>query len=247
MKELILKAKDLAGRTSSSNLGFDVPFNFELYSGEVGIIFSENQSSEMGRLLFGQGKIHKGSLEYHQDIEYREGTTNWKKNIGFSFRDKGLISNLSIFENVNLPTSYYNYDKSNTIEALEDVEIDKSLWNKRPHEVNQSILKLTLLARSIVLKPKFLFLDDPSALLSPRGRKEFYHWLKKQREKGTAILISTNEIYHASIWGDWYLCPKEHIRKNDFHEILTPEQISIQSVLMDQMQKKDFFDELLPS
>ncbi|OUR99546.1 hypothetical protein A9Q84_00570 [Halobacteriovorax marinus] len=247
MKELILKATDLVGRTTQCILGANIPYNFELYAGEVGILFSENESSELGRLIAAQGTIKRGSLKYHTDIGFNETSSTWKQNIGFGFREKGLLSNLSLFENVHLPVNYYNADPTSANLALKDIGVSESLWNKRPHQVSQSIQKLTLLARSIVLAPKLLFLDDPSALLSPTEKKEFYHWIQRQRKKGLAILIATDEIYRAATWGDWYICPRDHVRKDDFKEIFSPEQLDIQAALKKQMNKKDFFDELLSS
>ncbi len=244
MKERLLKVNNISGDLGHISLGIRQPFNFELYSGEIGICFQASSSSSLGRLLFGQGQITNGSIEYHQNIQYSLENNNWKKNIGFGFREKGLISNLTLFNNLCLPVNYYDQNQSLVEKALKEASVPTEIWDKRPHEVSSSHRKMTLLARSVVLNPKFIFLDDPGANLSPTAQKELFFWLQIQKEKGMGILIATDEIYRASTWGDWYVCPKEHIRKNNFSDILSPEQLVIKEILLKQMQIKDQFDEL---
>jgi ABC-type sugar transport system ATPase subunit len=205
MSEAIISAKNLHFKTDYFNSQNSSPFTFDIKAGEVGVIFNGKIASQIGRMIFGKGELLSGELNYHNSIEYSKENLFWRRNIGFGFREKGVLATQTVYGNVNLPVKYYYQSEELTKQALNDININESYWDLRPHLVSWQVRKKILIARAAVLNPKFIFLDDPVALLDIKAKGEFHHWLEIQKEKGSAILIGIDEIYSGLIWADWTL------------------------------------------
>lgn len=222
--ECVLEIGNLRGSTSVIE---DVTQNnedgltFKLYSGEVGLFLGGKEPSQLFRLILGRGDIKTGHIKIlgrklFEDPELGKKDIKWRKLIGFSFRDKGLLSNLTIIENVDLPAKFHGKYKTDVNDfsyaqkALREINIPEELWNLRPHLVSWNIVKRTLLARSVVLSPKILLLDDPSTMFSTGELPEILNWIKVQQIKGSGILIGTNDFPFGMAISDWLIDPKSH-------------------------------------
>ena len=90
--------------------------------------------------------------------------------IGYSFDLGGLISNRTLRDNLLLPLIYHNMMSPDQAKqwveklALEfDIAADLAL---RPSRVSGSTKKAAVVARSMVMSPRVLVLDDPTTALS---------------------------------------------------------------------------------
>ena len=84
--------------------------------------------------------------------------------LGFAFASGGLLSNLSLRDNVALPLRYLGLpaqeQERRTGEALERLELT-AVAGLRPHAVSASARKHANLARVLALEPELILLDDP--------------------------------------------------------------------------------------
>ena len=101
----------------------------------------------------------------------------------------GLLSNMTALENVDLPARYHGYyqkgsdEKYLAVSVLREVGVEEKYWNRRPSDIPDKILKEILLARSVILDPQILLLDDPSEYYSWVELPELFKWIKKQNKK----------------------------------------------------------------
>jgi ABC-type transporter Mla maintaining outer membrane lipid asymmetry ATPase subunit MlaF len=166
----------------------------------------------------GTGDIAGGSLALGSGL-VRDASSDsatlvaWRQRIGFAFREKGLISNLTLFDNVDLPAKYHGRYRAGIArgalaeKALTELEVDPAVWHVRPSRINWEIRKKILLARAIVLDPEVLILDDPSALMSSPSLPGLVSWVHRQLDKGTGILLGTNDYPVGLALADWILHP----------------------------------------
>jgi len=146
--------------------------------------------------------------------------------IGFAFRDKGLISNLSLIQNVDLPARYHGgyraEDRGGSLaeNALKELGVDAALWPLRPSRISWEVRKKVLFARAIVLSPKLLLLDDPSALMASPSLPGLISWIRAQARRGTAILVGTNDYPIGIAVADWVLHPIANYPVNDCAEFI---------------------------
>ena len=84
--------------------------------------------------------------------------------LGFAFAAGGLLSNLSLEDNVALPLRFLGLSKSEvarrTAGALERLGLE-SVARLRPHAVSGAARKHANLARVLALEPELVLLDDP--------------------------------------------------------------------------------------
>lgn len=212
--------ENLRGISSLGATGSNHPYDFTVGTGEVGIVFGGKDTSSLLRLLLGLGTLNSGDVKIAGESIFRgnlssEEILSRRQRIGFAFRDKGLISNLSIKDNVDLPAKYHGYYRKGSGNApgslaeaaLDELEVGRDLWTQRPNRINWEVRKKVLLARSIVLNPSVLILDDPSAMAASPFISFLLKWVLLQKKKGTAILIGSEDYPFSIAIGDWALHP----------------------------------------
>jgi len=239
---------NLSGTTALGHTGSQLPHNFEVGHGEILVTLGGKESSSLLRLLLGLGAVNSGDVRiageslFGSHIQTNE-LLNRRQKIGFAFRDKGLISNLSIFDNVDLPAKYHGYYRNHSphangtlaAKALEDLGVEKDLWRVRPNCISGEIRKRVLLARSVVLNPSVLILDDPTAMAASPFISTLLQWILKQKEKGTAILIGTDDYPFGLSVADWVLHPTTGQKVREFSDFMEPCWIESASILKDRI------------
>lgn len=75
-----------------------------------------------------------------------------------------------------------------------------------------------ILARTIMHKPKLLFLDEPTSALDPVNTQHIYKGLRKLNELGTTIFLTTHDMSEAET-----LCDRvAFLHKGEIREIGDP-------------------------
>ncbi len=233
-KDLVAQAKD------QSLLGEESPLNFELRPGEVGGIYDPNYAFSLFQVIMGLGRIESGHIEiFGSPLVEEKGETSitWRQLIGFAGARKGLLSNLSLFDNVNLPAKYHGYYKEGqglehlAQEQLEELEVPQKLWGLRPHQVSGVVIKKTLLARSVVLNPKVLLLESPFEYFGWQELRLLKDWLEKQRAQKRAILIGSDHIPFLTMSCDWLIEAKKGQMDRNFKANMEPSFVAMAELM----------------
>ncbi len=77
-------------------------------------------------------------------------------------------------------------EKKNELQKTFDLE---RLWDKRTTHLSNGECQRLVLASLLAIDPEVLLLDEPTAFLDPKGREDFYHWLKGIKGKRTIIIV----------------------------------------------------------
>jgi ABC-type transporter Mla maintaining outer membrane lipid asymmetry ATPase subunit MlaF len=125
-----------------------------------------------------------------------------RKNLAFVFERKGILSNLSISENLLLPLNFHYPDttdeeKQNRIDKLFDhFGIHKKILSERPARLHPQTLKMILLIRAFIMKPEIILYDNPLTDLELTLKKAVSSYIKqlKESKKVTQIFFSTSRI-----------------------------------------------------
>lgn len=125
--------------------------------------------------------------------------SNLRKEVGmvFQFPEYQLFSETIIKDVMFGPLNFGMNEKEakeKAIEALNEVGIDESYYEKSPFEISGGEKRRVAIAGIIASSPSILVLDEPTVGLDPNGKKEILNLIKKIHEKGTTIIIVTHDM-----------------------------------------------------
>ena len=133
-----------------------------------------------------------------EDITYKSANT---REVGLVFQSYALFPHLSVFENIafGLRLRRVAGDELNrrVMEAVEMVGL-KGLERRLPRELSGGQQQRVALARSVVVRPRLLLLDEPLSNLDARLRLEMRSELQRlQRDLGVTMLYVTHDQVEA--------------------------------------------------
>jgi phospholipid/cholesterol/gamma-HCH transport system ATP-binding protein len=124
-------------------------------------------------------------------------------NIGFSFQGSALYDSMTVRENLEFPLKRnlgINDRKKlhdMVMTALEDVGLEHAI-NQMPAELSGGMKKRVGIARTLILNPKIMLYDEPTAGLDPITSTEINELILSVREKyHTSSIIITHDISSA--------------------------------------------------
>lgn len=135
------------------------------------------------------GEVHFGSFHYSaaspsEKLDFRRAS------FGFIFQQPHLIAYLSVLENVLVPIENPNNDdKQRAMELLESLGIAE-LASKFPNECSGGERVRASMARGLVHRPAWLWVDEPTASLDSQTGKMVMDVLRGQTDHGALIVIT---------------------------------------------------------
>ena len=126
-------------------------------------------------------------------------TAEIKKKIGYMPQKFSLYSGLTVYENLLFFASIYQIKTPK--QSIDDLMIElelKPYRNIKAGNLSGGWKQRLTLACCILHKPELLFLDEPTAGIDPKARKEFWNYLYKlaTRDK-TTVLVTTHYMDEA--------------------------------------------------
>lgn len=164
---------------------------------------SGSGKSVLIKCMVGLLRPDSGSIKVlDQDVTSldRNQLNELRKQIGFSFQLSALYDSMTVRENLEFPIKrnlgINDKQKLDTMvkKALEDVGLAHAI-DQRPVELSGGMKKRVGIARTLILQPKIMLYDEPTAGLDPVTSVEINELIMKVREKyNTASIIITHDI-----------------------------------------------------
>ena len=124
----------------------------------------------------------------------------WRDRIGIVLQSTQDTAELTALEAITHFASYYSNPR-NPEEVIELVGLaDKS--NDRARSLSGGQRRRLDVALGIVGNPELLFLDEPTTGFDPEARRAFWELIKKLRDEGTTILLTTHYLDEAEELAD---------------------------------------------
>ncbi|HWO43558.1 MAG TPA: ABC transporter ATP-binding protein [Candidatus Eisenbacteria bacterium] len=121
----------------------------------------------------------------------------WKRNIGMVFQNYALWPHMTVFENVAFGLRERRFPRGEiqrrVLEVLEQVGL-KGTEQRRPSQLSGGQQQRVALARTLVIQPRLLLLDEPLSNLDAKLRQEMrIELLKLQRDIGLTTIYVTHD------------------------------------------------------
>ena len=140
-----------------------------------------------------EGKIFINQTDISQ-LEGNKAAYFRAQHIGLIFQQHHFVKSLSVMENLEM-TGYFGggFDKSKARYLLESLGIAK-YENKPIFELSGGEKQRLGIARALLLKPKVILADEPTASLDDQNADYVYQLLaEKAKENNAALLIVTHD------------------------------------------------------
>ena len=178
-----------------------------VYEGEIMVIMGGSGSgkSTLMRHLIGLEHPSTGSLELlGQDIE-RLGPNalmDLRRKMGVAFQGGALFSSMTVAENLKLPLREHTRLDEKTMDIMVQMKLEvvnlSGFGELMPAELSGGMLKRAAVARAIIMDPKLLFFDEPSAGLDPVISAALDEMILRLREAmGMTVVVVTHEVQSA--------------------------------------------------
>jgi len=149
-----------------------------------------------------------------------------RKKMGVAFQTGALFSSLSVGENIILPLRELTNLDEMTMKIMARMKLEvvdlAGFEDLMPAELSGGMIKRAAVARAVIMDPKLLFFDEPSAGLDPVVSSQLDELILRLRDAmGMTIVVVTHELDSAFTIAD-------RITMLDKGEILmvgTPEEL----------------------
>ncbi len=122
-----------------------------------------------------------------------------RKRLGVAFQSGALFSSMTVGENIMLPLYEHTDLDPLTMEIMARMKLEvvelAGFENLMPSELSGGMIKRAAFARAIVMDPKILFCDEPSAGLDPVVASALDDLILDMRDAmGMSIVVVTHEL-----------------------------------------------------
>ena len=132
-----------------------------------------------------------------------------------------LYQDLTVEENLNFFATVFGTTVKENYHLIEDIYRQiEPFKNRRAGRLSGGMKQKLALSCALIHKPSVLFLDEPTTGVDPVSRKEFWEMLKRLKQQGITILVSTPYMDEAT------MCDRiAFIQNGKILSINTPEKI----------------------
>jgi phospholipid/cholesterol/gamma-HCH transport system ATP-binding protein len=181
--------------------------SLEVRQGEILVIMGGSGSGKstllntlLGLLYPTSGNVHilGQDLWAIPDVE----RTKLRQKMGVAFQGGALFSSLNVLENIILPLREHTKLDLNTMRIMARLKMQvvnlAGFEQLMPSELSGGMIKRAAFARAIVMDPKILFCDEPSAGLDPIVASAIDDLILSLRDAmGMSIVVVTHELESA--------------------------------------------------
>lgn len=158
--------------------------------------------------------IYDGKVNAEMDMDDKR---EFRQDLGMVFQGSALFDSQTVEENVMFPLKMFKKQSDKEMLAranfvLKRVDLENS--NKKlPSELSGGMQKRVAIARAIVMKPKFLFCDEPNSGLDPSTSILIDNLIKEITEEyNITTVINTHDMNSVMEIGDKIVFLKDGLK-----------------------------------
>ncbi|REG86394.1 ABC transporter ATP-binding protein [Algoriphagus antarcticus] len=192
--------------------------------------------------------IPDGGVASVNGLDVVTGYKEIRKQVGYMPGKFSLYQDLTVEENLNFFATLFNTTVQENYDLIKEIYVQiEPFKTRRAGKLSGGMKQKLALCCALIHRPTVLFLDEPTTGVDTVSRKEFWDMLKRLKDQGITILVSTPYMDEAT------LCERiALIQGGKIMSIDTPEAIiksypsplfavksSKMSVLLEDLRKQD--------
>lgn len=188
----------------------DISATFD--SGKTNLIIGQSGSGKtvLMKCIIGLHQVDSGKILYDDtDITSmtKKQITKMRQKVGMLFQGSALFDSMTVEENVRFPLEMFSEKSREEWNervnfCLQRVNLDHAA-KLYPSEISGGMQKRAAIARAIVLKPTYLFCDEPNSGLDPRTSLTIDRLIKEiTEENNITTIINTHDMNSVMEIGD---------------------------------------------
>ena len=206
---IILKGKNLEKSYTNGVLKTKVlkGVNIEIKEGEFVSIMGKSGSgkSTLLNILSSLDMLDNGEIYFEgREITHlgeEEAAKLRRESFGFVFQLPKMVRNLSILDNILLPSINYKKNKNDLMDKakqlMKKIGIEH-IEDNRISQVSGGQLQRAGICRALINNPKVLFADEPTGALDSKTGQEVLELFSIFHAEGKSILMVTHDVQVAS-------------------------------------------------
>ena len=156
------------------------------------------------RMLYGLIEPDGGSISFegHDFVKHRTRIKRW---IGVCTQHDSLDEDFNVEQNLFVHASYFRPKVEGLRERVHKMIRQFGLEEQAgqtPRRLSGGYRRRLMLARSVIHRPRILFLDEPTTGLDPKARVDLWELIRKMKQEGMGIILTTHYMDEAERLSD---------------------------------------------
>ncbi len=198
MRMSVLKAEGLVKIYKKRRVVNEV--SIEIHQGEVVGLLGPNGAGKTTTfyMIMGVVKPNSGSI-FLDDLEITDWPMYKRARLGISYlpQEPSIFRGLSVYDNIFSVLEIRGVERKEAKKRTEDV-LDlmgiSHLKENLGYQLSGGERRRVEIARSLVIEPKFLLLDEPFTGIDPKTREEIQDTVKSLKKMGIGILVTDHNV-----------------------------------------------------
>lgn len=176
---------------------------FEIQTGEIFGLLGPSGAGKttLIKILTGQMIQNHGFAKLLGKDTRALGALEHEK-IGIMMDNFGLYERLSAYDNLSFYADLYHVSHQRIADILKSIGLYE-VRKKAVSKLSKGMKNRLSLARALINDAKILFLDEPTSGLDPVTTREIHNILRKKKEQGTTIFLTTHNMFEAQSLCDY--------------------------------------------
>ena len=194
----VLQTENLIKRYKSVEVVKGVSINIK--QGEIVGLLGPNGAGKTTTFYMITGMITPSSgmvMLDDREITYTPMYKRARMGIGYLAQEASVFTKLSVEDNLRLALEMTALSKNEQKNRLEELLEEFSIGHIRKNiamTLSGGERRRTEIARSLVVEPKFILLDEPYAGIDPIAVEEIQNIIKTLKDKGIGVLITDHNV-----------------------------------------------------
>ena len=203
MSEPILSIRGLTKVYASGTEALK-PIDLDIKRGEIFALLGPNGAGKTTMISIVCGIVRPSGGEVLIDGK------NWQSHFREARKRIGLVPQeltMDVFEPLMSTVSFSRelFGRRPDRARIEEILRELSLWDKRKtilKELSGGMKRRVMIAKALAHDPDILFLDEPTAGVDVELRRDMWNMVRRLRENGTTIILTTHYIEEAEEMAD---------------------------------------------